>query len=184
MGRLAFRNASRNVGRSTATIALMASAAFLIVAVSAFRMSPTDQGVGGFDLLAESSQPIYDNLNSAAGRKELLADKAEVLSGATVLSLRLKPGDDASCRNLYQPSQPRVLGVTPQMIAYFDRSRQSAGAVRLVGERGENRGRKSQSVATVVRCSSGRSAGAGCARSEHGDVQLATVWRRWRRRST
>jgi putative ABC transport system permease protein len=49
-----------------------------------------------------------------------LADKAEELSGATVLSLRLKPGDDASCRNLYQPSQPRVLGVTPQMVEYFD----------------------------------------------------------------
>ncbi|HEY2412107.1 MAG TPA: ABC transporter permease, partial [Pirellulaceae bacterium] len=100
--------------------ALMASASFLIVAVSAFRMSPTDQGVGGFDLMAESSQPIYENLNSEAGRKDLLADKAEELAGATVLSLRLKPGDDASCRNLYQPSQPRVLGVTPQMIKYFD----------------------------------------------------------------
>jgi ABC-type antimicrobial peptide transport system permease subunit len=83
-------------------------------------MSPTDQGVGGFDLLAESSQPIYENLNSAAGRKDLLADKANALGGVTVLSLRLKPGDDASCRNLYQPSQPRALGVTPQMIKYFD----------------------------------------------------------------
>jgi hypothetical protein len=120
LSRLAFRNASRNTGRSIATIALMASAAFLIVAVSAFRMSPTDQGVGGFDLLAESSQPIYENLNSASGRKDVLADKAEELAGATVLSLRLKAGDDASCLNLYQPSQPRVLGVTPQMIEYFD----------------------------------------------------------------
>jgi ABC-type antimicrobial peptide transport system permease subunit len=69
---------------------------------------------------------IYENLNSAAGRKELLADKAEELSGATVLSLRLKPGDDASCRNLYQPSQPRVLGVTPQMVEYFDEPKLSA----------------------------------------------------------
>jgi putative ABC transport system permease protein len=120
LGRLALRNAGRNVGRSTATIALVASAAFLIVAVSAFRMSPTDQGVGGFDLLAESSQPIYENLNSEQGRKELLADKAGVLDGGTVLALRLKAGDDASCRNLYQPTQPRVLGVTQEMVAYFD----------------------------------------------------------------
>jgi putative ABC transport system permease protein len=120
LGKLAFRNASWNVGRSIATIALMASASFLIVAVSAFRMHPTDEGVGGFDLLAESSQPIYENLNLGAGRKELLADKAKELDGATILSLRLKPGDDASCRNLYQPTQPRVLGVTPQMIEYFD----------------------------------------------------------------
>jgi len=120
LGRFALRNASRNVGRSAATIALMASAAFLIVSVSAFRMSPTEQGVGGFDLLAESSQPIYEDLNSQAGREQLLAGQAKVLEGGTVLALRLKAGDDASCRNLYQPSQPRVLGVTPQMIAYFD----------------------------------------------------------------
>jgi putative ABC transport system permease protein len=83
-------------------------------------MSPTDEGVGGFDLLAESSQPIYENLNSETGRQELLADKADELAGATVLSLRLKPGDDASCRNMYQPTQPRILGVTPQFIDYFD----------------------------------------------------------------
>jgi putative ABC transport system permease protein len=120
LGRLAFRNAGRNAGRSTATIALVACAAFLIVAVSAFRMSPTDEGVGGFDLIAESSQPIFENLNSEAGRQELLADKTDSLAGATVLSLRLKPGDDASCRNMYQPTQPRVLGVTPQFIEYFD----------------------------------------------------------------
>lgn len=120
LSRLAFRNAGRNVGRSAATIALMASAAFLIVAVSAFRMRPTDQGVGGFDLLAESSQPIFDDLNSEAGRRSLLSDKAAALAGSTVLALRLKAGDDASCRNLYQPSQPRILGVTPQMIEYFD----------------------------------------------------------------
>jgi hypothetical protein len=120
LSRLAFRNAGRNVGRSAATIALMSSAAFLIVAVSAFRMSPTDAGVGGFDLLAESSQPIYADLNTPEGRRELLAGKAGQLNGSTILAMRLKPGDDASCRNLYQPSQPRVLGVTPQLIEYFD----------------------------------------------------------------
>lgn len=43
-----------------------------------------------------------------------------------MLSLRLKPGDDASCRNLYQPSQPRVLGVTPEMVHYFDDSKLAA----------------------------------------------------------
>lgn len=34
--------------------------------------------------------------------------------------LRLRPGDDASCNNLYQPSQPRVLGVTPDFVQRFD----------------------------------------------------------------
>jgi ABC-type antimicrobial peptide transport system permease subunit len=34
--------------------------------------------------------------------------------------MRLKEGDDASCRNLYQPTQPQILGVTLEMIDYFD----------------------------------------------------------------
>jgi ABC-type antimicrobial peptide transport system permease subunit len=117
---LAAKNASRNPGRSVATIALMASASFLIVAVSAFRLDPTDEGIGGFDLMAESAEPIYHDLNSEAGRRQLLADKSPALDGAMVLAFRVKPGDDASCRNLYQPSQPRILGVTPAMIRYFD----------------------------------------------------------------
>jgi putative ABC transport system permease protein len=122
LGLLALRNAGRNIGRSTATIALMASAAFLIASVSAFRMSPTEQGIGGFDLLAESSAPIYEDLNSPAGKRELLADKAFMLDGCTVLAMRLNAGDDASCQNLYRPSQPQILGVTPAMIAYFDQA--------------------------------------------------------------
>jgi hypothetical protein len=117
---LAMRNAGRSVGRSTTTIALMGSASFLVVAVSAFRLSPSAEGVGGFDLLAESAQPIIADLNSAAGRRELLAGDAAKLDGTTVLSLRLRPGDDASCRNLYEPSQPRMLGVTPAFIQHFD----------------------------------------------------------------
>jgi ABC-type antimicrobial peptide transport system permease subunit len=32
----------------------------------------------------------------------------------------LRPGDDASCNNLYRPAQPRIIGVTPQFVEYFD----------------------------------------------------------------
>jgi ABC-type antimicrobial peptide transport system permease subunit len=116
---LAVRNAGRNVGRSITTIALMASAAFLIVAVSSFRLSPTDEGTGGFNLLAESSEPVIADLNSATGRRELFAGEAGQLDGTTTLSLRLQPGDDASCRNLYKATQPRILGVSPAFIEHF-----------------------------------------------------------------
>jgi hypothetical protein len=109
---LAVRNAGRSPGRSLATIALMASASFLIVAVSSFRLSPTDEGIGGFRLLAESSEPVIADLNSETARKSLFGADAEKLRGTTVVSFRLKAGDDASCRNLYQPTQPRILGVT------------------------------------------------------------------------
>ncbi len=117
---LAVRNAGRNVGRSVTTIALMATASFLIIAVSSFRLSPSSRGVGGFDLLAESSEPIVADLNDAAARRELFAGQASELDGVTILSLRAKPGDDASCRNLYKATQPRVLGVTPALVAHFD----------------------------------------------------------------
>ncbi|MFN0022071.1 MAG: FtsX-like permease family protein [Pirellulaceae bacterium] len=120
LARTAFRNAGRNVGRSVTTIALMASASFLIVAVSAFQLDPSDEGVGGFDYLAESSEPILADLNSLESRKKLLGSQASKLDGATILPFRLRAGDDASCRNLYQPHQPHVLGVTPGLVDYFN----------------------------------------------------------------
>jgi hypothetical protein len=117
--RLALRNAARNPGRSTLTIGLVAAATFLIVAVSAFRLDPRQQspelhsGNGGFALAAESDQPLLANLNTPQGRKDLDFPAADehLLAGSTIVSLRVRAGEDASCLNLYRPRQPRVLGV-------------------------------------------------------------------------
>jgi putative ABC transport system permease protein len=117
---LAARNAARNPGRSTLTIGLMAVASFLIVAMSSFRLAPTESGTGGFELLAESAEPVFGDWETRTGRETLLADQAAVLDGCTVLPLRLQAGDDASCNNLYQASQPRILGVTDAFIRHFD----------------------------------------------------------------
>jgi putative ABC transport system permease protein len=122
--RMAVRNAARNPGRSTLTIGLVAAACFLIVALSAFRLDPSGQtpklasGTGGFALVAESDQPVYHDLNTPAGRAELgfSAQDEELLARTTTIALRVKPGDDASCLNLYRPQQPRVLGVPKPMI--------------------------------------------------------------------
>lgn len=119
---LAARNASRNPLRSTLTIGLMATACFLIVAISAFRMAPTAEGVGGFDLLAESDRPLFANLNDPNERRDLLGPEAGLLEDGRVLALRLKPGEDASCRNIYQTTRPRVVGVTPELYEHFSRS--------------------------------------------------------------
>ena len=116
---LALNNIGRARGRSIATIALVASACFLVVAVSSFRLSPTEQGIGGFNLIAESSEPIIPDLNDAKARKDALGNDAAVLEGSKIIPLRMRGGDDASCRNLYQAQQPRVLGVTPAMIEHF-----------------------------------------------------------------
>lgn len=122
---LAIRSAARNPTRSTLTIGLIASASFLIVSMSAFRLKPTETGTGGFTLLAESSQPVFDDLNSTAGRDELLADQANVLEGTQVFSFRVRPGDDASCGNLYKAQQPRILGVPQSFVQHFDNSDQT-----------------------------------------------------------
>lgn len=127
MRRLGVRNAARNKRRSVLTAALIASAAFVIVAVAAGHRNPINEkpdkstGNGGFSLVAESSQPILFDLNTANGRDKLDfnveagSPAAELVDGMTVMPFRVKPGEDASCLNLYQTRLPTILGVPPQM---------------------------------------------------------------------
>ncbi len=121
LARLATTGAARNPLRSALTIGLVAIASFLILAISAFRLSPTSAGTAGFNYVATTSQPVFADLNTAAGQKEILRGTDQLLQPTSrVLSLRFKPGQDASCNNLYQATQPQVLGVTPSMVQYFD----------------------------------------------------------------
>ena len=122
---LAAGSARRNPLRSTLTIGLMAAACFLIVAMGAFRLTPSDAGVGGFELIAQTAQPVYRDLGDAAVQRDLLGPDARLLAEATVIGLRLRPGQDASCNNLYQAVQPQVLGVPPQLADHYERGRAS-----------------------------------------------------------
>jgi hypothetical protein len=116
--RLSMLNTARNPGRSTLTIGLVAAASFLIVAVSAFHLDTGEGGTGGFEFVATSDQPIHYDLNTADGRQELgFSDAASrQMNDYRVYSLRVAAGEDASCLNLYQPKQPRVLGVPQALI--------------------------------------------------------------------
>jgi len=109
---LAKANLARRPGRSTLTIALVASASFLLLAISAFRLAPTTEGTGGYDWFATSDLPLYYDLGTAEGRLEFgFSDEGEArLARCTIDSLRVHPGEDASCLNLYQTVQPRILG--------------------------------------------------------------------------
>lgn len=112
--RLAVSNASRNPGRSLLTIGLVASACFLVTAISAFRLdSDDDTGTGGFAILATSDQPLHFDLNSKSARLDQgFADSENrQLASWHAESLRVHDGEDASCLSLYKPTQPRVLGV-------------------------------------------------------------------------
>lgn len=138
---LALRNAARHPTRSLLTAGLFAAAAFLLVAVESFRRDPATDflsrtgGSGGFALIADSDVPIFQDLNDPeTGRKEILeslerryqqqpgdrktrlASDRAVLEATQVIPLRLRSGDDAGCRNLFQPGKPRLLGVPPQLV--------------------------------------------------------------------
>lgn len=120
LGRLAMLSARRSPLRSTLTIGLVAAASFLIVAVSSFRLAPSDEGTAGFDFLATSSQPVFVDLNTAEGQVDALGAEHQLPESAEVLAFRLKPGEDASCNNVYQSTQPQVLGLSSQFIDKYD----------------------------------------------------------------
>ena len=73
---LGFRNAAHRPSRTVLCVALIASAAFIIGAVDAFRRpaasaSDKKSGSGGFPLFAESLLPIVHDINTAQGREAL-----------------------------------------------------------------------------------------------------------------
>jgi len=108
--RIGIGNSARNPGRSVLCTALVACATFVIVAVGANRRveQQGDPGAGGFPLLAEAEIPLHQDLNSKSGRFEL--GLSANLDSARFFPMRVLPGEDISCLNLYQPQTPRVLG--------------------------------------------------------------------------
>ncbi|HEX7900802.1 MAG TPA: ABC transporter permease [Planctomycetota bacterium] len=108
---LGVRNAGRRPGRGMAAAGMLACGAFLVVSVSAMREDFTNSaGAGGFALYAESSVPITENLNDPRDRDKL---RLTELKDATVVAMKARDGDDASCLNLNQSLTPPLLGVDP-----------------------------------------------------------------------
>jgi hypothetical protein len=116
--RLGGRNAGVRPGRSVLAIAVIAAATFILISVEAFRrvgVPATDphSGVGGYPVLVELLLPLAHDPNGPEGRELLgLADSDPL----TIEPFRLLPGDDASCLNLYEPRNPRILGVSRRLI--------------------------------------------------------------------
>jgi ABC-type lipoprotein release transport system permease subunit len=123
VARLAAGNSARHRGRSLLAVVLVACASFVLVAVAANRRpgapeTGKESGTGGFALVAESSAPLFEDLDDPEARRDLsfAGDEEAALEAARVFPLRLRPGDDASCLNLYQPGEPRLLGVPPAFV--------------------------------------------------------------------
>ncbi|MBI1790258.1 MAG: FtsX-like permease family protein, partial [Acidobacteria bacterium] len=109
---LGVRSATHRPSRSVLSIALIAFATFLISAVDAFRREGAPP-LAGYPLLAESILPLYHDPNTAAGRQSL---NLPALDGVRFARFRLRPGDDSSCLNLYQPRNPRILAASSEFI--------------------------------------------------------------------
>ena len=117
MWQLGFRNTTYRPARTVLCVTLIASAAFIIVAVDAFRRSgetPLDRksGSGGFPFVAESLLPIVHDANTPEGREALnlnTSNDEAVFKDLKLVSFRMRPGDDASCLNLYQPRNPKII---------------------------------------------------------------------------
>ena len=107
---LGLRSAAYRPGRSILCIALIAAATFVIVALDAFQRPAASAQVNGYPWMAESVLPLIHNPADPAGREAL---NLPAIQGVEIASFRLRPGDDASCLNLYQPRNPRILAWPP-----------------------------------------------------------------------
>jgi putative ABC transport system permease protein len=118
LGAMGWRGSARRRGRSLACIGLLACGVFLLIAVGAFRLDPTEgagerwSGTGGFAFFGQSDVPVLYDLNTKKGREEIALD-GEV----DLVQFRVRAGDDASCLNLNQTREPRLLGVNPKALA-------------------------------------------------------------------
>jgi hypothetical protein len=109
---LGARSVTHRPGRSVIAMAVIASATFILIAVDAFRRDDRfvsldrRSGVGGYSLLVDTMLPIVHDPGTPEGRLTLgLAD----LGPVALEPFRVLEGDEASCLNLYQPQNPRIL---------------------------------------------------------------------------
>jgi len=121
---LIVKNAGLKRSRSLAVITLMALGTFIIIITGAnrrtFRGTETDRGsgTGGFLFWAETSFPVQYDLNSQQGRKAFSLEDESYLKDVRFVQMQSLAGDDASCLNLNQVSNPVIIAVNS---ALFDR---------------------------------------------------------------
>jgi putative ABC transport system permease protein len=145
---LGVRNTTRRRGRSVALTGLLALGIFMITALNAFRQDARLQentrqsGAGGFAFVGESTLPIYEDLNTAAGQKAWDFEPDE-LAGVKFVPFRVRDGEEASCLNLNRAQTPRVLGLSTaamphEAFPFANEANKAAGWLEL-NDSGEER---------------------------------------------
>ena len=134
---LSARNVALRPSRSLLTAGVLAAAVFLLVAVESFRRSPADDfdklsgGSGGYRLAVDLDLPLFQDpavegradidaelqrLDQREGGTKWRDEARELLPKLKTAACAVRPGDDASCLNLYQATKPRVVGVPDELI--------------------------------------------------------------------
>ena len=119
---LGLRGSARRRGRSLACVCLLACGIFMVIAVGAFRIDPTENatapesGTGGFAYFAQSDLAVLHDLNHEDGRYHYPFEDYTQALPADFVPLRMREGDDASCLNLNQAREPRLLGVEAERL--------------------------------------------------------------------
>jgi hypothetical protein len=119
VAKLGWRSSMYRPARSVTAMAMIASATFILIAVDTFRKanivtsSDRKSGTGGYVLMLESLLPVAHDPGSRQGRETLGLNDFDSVA---VEPFRLRPGDDASCLNLYEPKNPRILAPRDRFI--------------------------------------------------------------------
>ena len=118
ISRLGLRNVTYRPSRSVVSVGMIAAATFILISVDAFRKGDIedtgpDSGIGGYSVIVESLLPLVYDVDSTQGREALGLDRFDNVS---VEPFRFRPGDDASCLNLYTPQNPRIVAPSNSFI--------------------------------------------------------------------
>jgi len=114
-------NNGRRPMRSLTVVGTLAAGVFLVVSVAAFRKEKDTSGddpkngYGGFTYWVETSIPMSDP-NDYSGTDNLFGVDEE----NTIVPIRVGQGDDASCFNLNQTANPRLLALDSKALADRD----------------------------------------------------------------
>ena len=116
VSRLGFRNGDLPAGPQRARrSAVIASATFILISVDAFRRERRRRrpdprsGLGGYYAHRRyrcCRSPTIPNTREGRERIEPRPTSTETVA---IEPFRVRPGDDASCLNLYEPTNPRIL---------------------------------------------------------------------------
>jgi hypothetical protein len=102
---------------------MLACGCFMIFSVSAMKEDLTrnararTSGTGGFELVANATVPVVDDLNTEKGRERFRIREDDLPAGTEWIPIKVREGDDAGCLNLNKAATPSLLGVDTKRLA-------------------------------------------------------------------